>query len=224
MKQTRIFLLPTIFFLLVGSAHAGKAEDLAAKVQKVYDKAVAYTADFEQETNSPLIRKPMVATGKLAFKKPGKVRFEYLKPIQQLMVSDGVKLWFYQPELQQVTITAPKQQIAEKLALIFLGGAGDIQKEFNVALGTTPSPTKGDVLKLTPKVDDATFNEILLVVDPKTGEVNETWIKTAVGQTLRYRFTNASTKRKLDDSEFTFQVPKGIDVIDEKNTPILKMR
>ena len=44
------------------------------------------------------------SSGTMAFARPGKFRWSYEQPYQQLLVSDGARLWSYDKDLEQVTI------------------------------------------------------------------------------------------------------------------------
>jgi outer membrane lipoprotein carrier protein len=212
-----------LLLAIPGQALAATAEEqLAAKVQSVYDKVPSYTADFENEfINKMMPGAGQKASGKVSFKKPGKMRWEYTSKPEQLIISDGKSAWWYQPDLQQVQIADADQYLNNRASIVFLGGQGKLTEEFTIAEGKRPKDAAdGDVLELKPKTPDATFSRVLLIVNSKTGLVNETWVYDFLGNATRVRFSNAQTGKKLDDSLFTFTAPKGIDVIDRRqNSP-----
>lgn len=210
----------TLAFLLLLAATpaaADPATDLAAKVQKVYDKVPSYTADFEQQTASKLAGQGPTATGTVAFKKPGKMHWAYKTPVLQDIISDGTTLWLYQPNDKQVVISDAAQYLKNRASITFLAGQGKLTSEFNVSIGTPPAGAgKGTALEMVPKKEDPTAAKVILLVDPKTGLVAESWVYDFMGNATHVRFTNAKTGRKLKDEAFVFTVPKGIDVIDQR--------
>jgi outer membrane lipoprotein carrier protein len=204
-----VFLL-----LLPRPARADEAQDLVKKVQRVYDNVPSFSADFEQATLSKMFGGAQQAAGKVVFKKPGKMRWTYLSPVTQEIISDGKSFWFYAPADKQVQVGDAGGFLKNRASITFLAGKGQLSAEFNVAIGKAPEgAAPGTVLELTPKVEDPTAAKVLLIVDPKTGLVNETWVFDFAKNATRVRFTNADTKRKLKDDLFTFQVPPGVDIV-----------
>lgn len=204
-------------FAVAAPAFADEAADLAAKVQTVYDKVPSYTADFAQETASKLAGAGPEARGTVAFKKPGRMRWTYTTPVPQEIISDGKTLWLYQPNDKQVIVSEAAKYLKNRASITFLAGQGKLTSEFNVAL-TTPPPGagKGTALELVPKQPDPTAARVVLLVDPKTGLVAESWVYDFMGNATHVRFTNAETGNKLKDDRFRFDIPKGIDIIDQR--------
>lgn len=213
----RTLALAILLSLTNVPAYADPATDLAAKVQKVYDKVPSYTADFEQQTVSKLAGQGPTAAGTVAFKKPGKMRWIYQKPVPQDIISDGKTLWLYQPNDKQVVVSDAAQYLKNRASITFLAGQGKLTDEFNVSIGQPPAGAgPGTALEMVPKKEDPTAAKVILVVDPKSGLVSESWVYDFLGNATHVRFTNAQTGRKLKDEEFTFTVPPGIDVIDQR--------
>ena len=70
----------------------------------------AYTRDlsslsgaFTQEVRDKNGRVSRQSAGTFAIARPGKFRFVYEKPYKQTIVSDGVTVWLYDEDLNQVT-------------------------------------------------------------------------------------------------------------------------
>src|SRR5262245_16215005 len=76
--------------------------DVVDKVQARYDETKDFTANVQQELVMASGGKTMKAGGKVAFKKPGKKRWEIKDGVSQVIVADGKTLWFYEPDEQQV--------------------------------------------------------------------------------------------------------------------------
>ena len=208
--------IPILLFLLslATLAQAESAEQLTERVQRVYDKVPSYVADFQQESVLKMTGQASSAKGKVSFKKPGKMRWDYLTPVPQEIVSDGKTLWIYQPNDKQVLVSSAEKFLKNRASITFLAGKGRLQDEFNVKIGKAPDPAiAGTVLELIPKQPDASASRVLLIVDPKTALVTETWVYDFLGNATRVRFTNAETGRKLIDAKFVFTPPPGIDII-----------
>src|SRR5205085_9079615 len=74
---------------------------IVAKLQARYDTTSAFRADFAQRTAVASVGDSDVAKGTVAFRKPGKMRWNYREPDEQQIISDGTTLWIYQPADQQ---------------------------------------------------------------------------------------------------------------------------
>jgi outer membrane lipoprotein carrier protein len=206
---------PIIALLLsAGTLRADAAGDLAAKVQAAYDKAPSYSARFEQESLVKATGNTTRAEGTVTFKKPGKMRWIYVKPVDQEIISDGKQVWIYQPEDKQVVVGSAAKILKNRASITFLAGEGRLGDEFNIRSGTLPAGTaKGSVLELTPKKTDASVTRVLLVADPATGFVSESWVYDFMGNSTRVRFLSPQVGKKVADSHFVFIPPAGIDII-----------
>ena len=200
--------------LSAGTVRADAAGDLAAKVQAAYDKAPSYTARFEQESHVKATGNTTRAEGTVTFKKPGKMRWIYVKPVDQEIISDGKQVWIYQPEDKQVVVGSAAKILKNRASITFLAGEGRLGDEFNIRTGTLPAgAAKGTVLELTPKAADPSVTRVLLVADPATGYVAESWVYDFMGNSTRVRFLEPKVGKKVPDAHFVFTPPAGIDVI-----------
>ena len=94
-------LLFLLFALALGSAvQAGGVDRLQAFIAG----AKTAEADFTQTVTDKNGRVTQQASGRMAFARPGKFRWDYNKPYEQVIVGDGSKLWLYDTDLDQVTV------------------------------------------------------------------------------------------------------------------------
>ncbi|MDE2600664.1 MAG: outer membrane lipoprotein chaperone LolA [Rhodocyclaceae bacterium] len=154
--------------------------------------------------------KKQESSGSMAFSRPGKFRWSYEKPYQQLLVSDGVKLWSYDKDLEQVTIKKLGDALGNTPAA-FLAGSGDLEKNFTLS---EPGKVEGvEVVDAVPKDKDSTFQRVRIgFVDklPKMMEVRDNF-----GQVTTLLFTGFERNPSLPAGTFTFVPPKGVDVVGE---------
>lgn len=150
------------------------------------------------------------SSGTLAFSRPGKFRWSYEKPYQQLLVSDGVKLWSYDKDLEQVTTRKLGDALGNTPAA-FLAGSGDVEKNFTLS---EPGKIDGvDIVDAVPKDKDSTFQRVRIgFVDklPKMMEVRDNF-----GQVTTLVFTGFERNPTLPAGTFSFTPPKGVDVVGE---------
>lgn len=147
--------------------------------------------------------------GQFAFSRPGNFRWEIESPDQQLIVTDGKKLHFYDKDLRQVTVRPAGEAIqATPAAVLF--GFGDLNDSFRLSeLGA-----HGGVawVEAVPKAADSGFDRIR--VGLRDGQPVAMEVSDAFGQVNRYQFSGLKTDVKIPDSQFRFVPPAGVDVLE----------
>lgn len=191
------------------------ADALLAKVQKYYDQTKDYSADFNQSYTRVALSKTSESSGKVTIKKPGMMRWEYKKPEEKLFVADGTQLTVYEPEIEQAIID-PNFKTAElSTSISFLWGQGKLSDSFNATIGD-PAKLGTDkampVLELVPK-KDATYQKLVLVLDPKTSQVVESILYETSGNINRFKFKNPALNKGVKEDLFKFTPPAGVDII-----------
>ncbi|MCK6544422.1 outer membrane lipoprotein chaperone LolA [Myxococcota bacterium] len=194
---------------------ADPAMALMTEVQKYYDQTKDFSAEFTQLYTRVALSKTTESSGKVSIKKPGMMRWEYEKPAKKLFVADGTKLWVYEPEEEQVVEDKNFKTTELSSSISFLFGEGKLQDSFTAKVG---DPAKyglakdARVLELVPK-RDATYTRLVLVLDPKTSQVNESILYEASGNTNRFKFRSPKINSGIAASTFTFTPPPGVEVI-----------
>jgi chaperone LolA len=200
--------LPLFFLALIlsGAAHAGGVERLKAFIVG----AQTAEADFSQTVSDKSGRITQQASGKMAFARPGKFRWDYSKPYQQVIVGDGVKLWLYDVDLEQVTVKSLGDVIAGTPAAL-LAGDNAIAKYFS--LKDAGQGGGLEWLEATPKNKDTTFERI------RMGFQGDVLVQMELfdffGQRTTLKLTNFARNPSVPASTFKFTPPKGADVIGE---------
>lgn len=147
--------------------------------------------------------------GRFAFLRPGNFRWEIESPDQQLIVTDGRKLHFYDKDLQQVTVREAGDAIqATPAAVLF--GMGDLEESFTLReLGP-----RGGVawIEAVPKSADSGFERIR--VGLREGKPVAMEVLDGFGQINRYEFSQLDTKTPVPASQFVFTPPRGVDVLE----------
>jgi outer membrane lipoprotein carrier protein len=185
------------------------------RMQKNYDQAKDFQAAFSQKYTSVSMNRTKVSTGKLTFKKPGRMRWDYDQPEPKMFLSTGQLLWMYEPEDKQ----AFKQDLKQSqlpAALSFLLGKGRLGDEFEVFdAGNVPYGTAAQYrLSLKPKQPQATYKSIYFVVDPRSFLVVESVLVNAQGDVNDITFTDLKVNTKVADTLFKWTPPPGTRVID----------
>jgi outer membrane lipoprotein carrier protein len=189
---------------------ADSVKEAVAKVQSRYEGTKTMEADFRQTVESPTLASSLKTSGKVAFEKPNRMRWDYDPPDTQTIVGDGTNLWLYQPDMNQVIKAPLGKAFQASTPLTFLSGLGSLDRDFTVTLDKeTPEVW---VLKLVPK-KDAALGTLGLTVRKNDASIAEARITDAAGTTTRIAFENERRNARLDAARFTFTPPPGVDVV-----------
>ena len=147
-------------------------------------------------------------SGTFAFARPGKFRWTYDKPFDQLIVGDGEKVWVYDRDLNQVIVRKLDAALGATPAALL---AGDNALENNFALVAAGSENGIEYVDATPKAPDSQFKRIRLgFVDSLPRRMVLT---DAFGQATELTFTDVRRNPALAPETFSFTPPKGADVV-----------
>lgn len=182
----------------------------AERLNELLSQAQTMTGSFSQMTLSSNGASLQDTTGSLELKRPGMFRWHTDPPLEQLLVSDGEKIWLYDPDLEQVTIQQMDQRLSHTPALLLSGDVSQLQDSFRIEW--TQSGSVED-FNLTPTDADSMFDD--LRVSFSDGVINDMQMSDPVGQRTNILFRNVELNAPLGDARFTFEVPDGVDVISE---------
>jgi outer membrane lipoprotein carrier protein len=214
--RVSLFLSTGYWLLATGyPAQAASAADVVRRLQARYDATTGFRADFSQEVESATLGQKVTSRGKVYFKKPGRMRWEFAEP-EQTLVSDGEFFWLYQPAEKQVLKTPFQQAFRSNTPASFLLGVGRIDRDFTASLRGEGGDTYG--LRLTPKQDPEAIGTLELEVDAKTFDIVQATVIDPLGNTTRLRFTNIDRKAPLQETLFRLTIPPGVDVVEPMPT------
>ncbi len=193
------------------------AREVAARVQSFYDQTTSVAAAFYQTYVNKLYQRTDRSRGRVVFKKPGKMRWNYDAPNGKVIVSDGRKLLMFEPGDGGEPGQLLEQAIADSQlpqALSFLMGTGRLENDFTFRLldAAKEGFTNGDVLELRPRVESPHYQRILFYVerDPRfRGLVRRVLIIDPNGNRNRFDFSAFEFNRAAADDQFRFQPPAG---------------
>jgi outer membrane lipoprotein carrier protein len=166
-------------------------------------------SDFAQSVQDSRGQVTDKSTGKLLIKKPGKFRWDYAKPNAQTIVSDGQRIWLYDPDLEQVTIRNADLSLEGTPAML-LSGDGKLRDSFEIE--HVESRDDMTVINLAPKRNDTDFK--LLQVALRKDQLVAMSLTDKLGQTTLLQFQQFKRNANVADSQFKFTPPAGVDVID----------
>jgi chaperone LolA len=200
------FISVVLALALSGAAHAGGVERLKAFISG----ARTAEADFTQTVTDKTGRVTQEASGKMAFARPGKFRWDYVKPYEQVIVGDGTRLWLYDADLDQVTVKALGDVIAGTPAAL-LAGDDAIEKHFK--LKNAGESDGLEWLEATPVSRDTSFERVRMGF--KGDVLVQMELFDHFGQHTTLRLSRLVRNPAIAPSRFTFTPPKGADIIGE---------
>jgi outer membrane lipoprotein carrier protein len=126
----------------------------------------------------------------------------------QLMVCDGVNLWFYDRDLQQVTVKPVDAALSATPAML-LSGAVDVRKSFTI---TDAGQRMGlDWVLVEPNGTDADFRSALFGFEH--GDLKRMILEDKLDQTATIIFEKIERNGRVSPREVSFTPPAGADVI-----------
>jgi outer membrane lipoprotein carrier protein len=150
------------------------------------------------------------SSGTFLFARPGKFIWIYQKPYEQLLQADGVKLYIYDKDLNQVTIKKLGGALSSSPAAI-LFGSNDLEKNFTLKEGGDKDGLEW--LEATPKDKDSTFEKIGIGLRHGVPEAME--LRDAFGNLSLLSFKKFEKNPVITPGQFKFVVPKGADVFND---------
>jgi outer membrane lipoprotein carrier protein len=222
-------LLWTIVLFLFSMPNS-EAADLASRLEAQYRGAKTLQATFLERylENGAVVRSE---AGTAYFRRPGKMRWEYLRPEKDLFLVDGKTAWFYVPADHTVTRAPAKQSEDLRTPLALLAGRMKISRICSrVELADKERPLReGDAVlrcvvrgesknaesqaqsdtALSANATDAIFFEVAR----DTGELARLIVRQAGGVAVEFRFENWRFDPPIPESMFHFEPPPGVAIV-----------
>ena len=172
------------------------------------------SARFEQQVFDRSGKAVDKSAGSFAFSRPGKFRWTYERPVKQLLVGDGAKLWIHDADLNQVTVKRIDKAMSSTPAAL-LAGKEDITAVFTLTDGGSADGLGWVVA--TPKQQDTGFEKVRIGMKGRTLAAME--LTDALGGLTKLAFSELKANPALGAETFRFTPPKGADVIDDTAAP-----
>lgn len=187
-------------------AHA----DAIAQLEHFFQQAHSLKGQFVQrvyETQGPLLR---TTSGTFELARPDRFNWTYAKPHEQQIVSDGKKMWIYDKDLAQVTVSPVAKKLGQA-PIALLGGGTPLSESFKLS---DDGAREGlDWVELIPKQQrNAQFDRILLGLS--AGLVRQMVLYDQFGHRTVIQLTHIALNPALPASDFSFSAPPGVDVVD----------
>jgi len=127
----------------------------------------------------------------------------------QLMVSDGRNLWYFDRDLQQVTVRPMTAALSATPAML-LSGTVDVRQHFTESSAGNRDGL--DWVYVEPRSATADFKSALFGFDRK-GTLQRMILEDKLGQVVTIIFQDVEVNAPVPAAELTFTPPPGTDVI-----------
>ena len=196
-----------LVLLLAATAHAASID----RYREFLDGTRSARAAFEQKVydrNGQLVQE---TRGSFVFQRPGKFRWVYDKPADQVIVGDGKRVWIYDRQLNQVTVRKLEAALGSTPAALLAGGT-DVEKAF--ILSDDGAKDGLEWVLARPRQSEAGFESVRMGFHGNALQAME--LTDNFGQTTYLRFSKLERNPKVNPNDFRFDPPKGADVLGDK--------
>ncbi|MGF1737133.1 outer membrane lipoprotein chaperone LolA [Photobacterium satsumensis] len=203
-KKVLLSMLVASPLLLAGQALANPQQELSTRLGKVN----AFSADFKQTLISPEGDLLGEGEGDVAIKRPNLFRWNTVMPDENLLVSDGKTLWYYNPFIEQVTAVWLQDATEQTPFVLLTRNSSADWQNYNVS-------QTADTFTLTPKSGASSMGKFVVTV-AKSGEVRSFSVVEQDGQRSNFKLSKFK-KQTPASSLFTFTPPQGVELDDQRN-------
>lgn len=196
------------FGLFSLAAMAQANPQAVAELQKRLELASQYSADFDQTVRSSKGKEIQKGSGKFQVKRPNLFRMDTQKPQENLIVSDGQTLWFYDPFVSQVTANWVKDAVNNTPFVLLTSNEKSHWDQYDVQQNM-------DAFVLKPKAKKSAIKQFDIRID-SNGLLKGFSTIERDGQSNLYVLRNI-TSAPVSSDRFKFSVPKGAELDDQRN-------
>jgi len=182
------------------------------EVEKVYTSA-GFSADFIQASTIKAMEITDSASGRLMVKYPGKMRWVYQSPEEQIIVSDGEHLWIYRPEDNQVLRGQASSFFGDGKGAGFLSDIRRIRDDFHITLEDIRFGESYSLM-LVPRQKTWDLVRINLLVSKQNYYITQVYTYNAYEDVTRIEFSNLEFNGAMEPSFFEFKMPPNVDILE----------
>ena len=186
-------------------------------IQNHYEKILTFEANFIQESYIRMMNQTQSVEGKVKIKKPGKMRWVYGAPEEQVLISDENTLWLYIPEEEQATKVPVESIYSSNTPALFLAGQGKLTQAFNVE--SVNQQKKKIIVTLIPKTTQESLARLVLFADKKNYQITGSTVYDKLGNKTTIRFNQIRVNKKISEKQFQLNTPPNVEILDYTQTP-----
>ncbi len=205
MSKQKLFCALLGLALLGPALAGGQSESL---VRRYFRDLESLRADFIQTVYDEQSRLIEASSGRVHMQKPGRFSWDYQEPAVQMVIADGERLWFYDVDLEQVSVKRMDEALATT-PMALLSGAAPIDKAFTV--GETFMQGGLQWCELRPKDSQGEFKSLWVAFE---GDILRTIeLEDAFNRRTRLSFEKLERNVDIEPALFIFIPPPGVDIV-----------
>ena len=204
------FSLQSAVLLAQGAAVQSPLEELVATLAGTS----SIQADVEQLILSQDGRQIQALQARLIMQKPDKLNWQVTEPYEESMVSDGQSLWYYEPDLEQVSIQDFPEDVENNPILLLNDDLQAIADAYEVSMGYVDDEVRQYVL--LPLASSSSYERFSMTFSGQN--LLQMQFESSVGQLTSFSFSNITNNVDIDPTVFDFAIPQDVDVIDSRET------
>jgi len=196
--------------------------EIARKLQSTYEKATTVTADFNQSTAMKFSSRVRQGSGTMLFRKPGRMRWDYIAPDHQVLTSDGETISMYFEKNRQMIVSNAKEYLQSDVTYSFFAGTGNILHDFDVTEPDFSNTEKNTFLiQLTPKSSHPNVSSIYAWISHDTFLITHLQIIDHFETVTDLFFNNIQIDndsyggKEIKDDLFIFIPPPDTEIIEQ---------
>lgn len=203
-------LLTMLLCVAAATASAqSTVDELGQKLVKDFlTKIITLESRFEQslvDAEGAVVDR---TSGLLEIERPSRFRWSYSEPYEQQLIADGLNIWSYDLDLEQVTVKPQAEALANTPALL-LGGSKEALQQFEFGATTIEEVTTW--VRLDPKNKESGFNRVELgFID---GELRRMVFFDNLEQQTFVGLYDVRVNEPIDAARFEFEVPDNVDLV-----------
>lgn len=205
----RLMLALTLVFSSAGHLWA---TDLTDKIQNHYDHLSSFRAFFLQKLTNASSGQVQERLGNIAYARPHFIRWETTSPEPELLIIGQDMVWNYFPEEETAYRYSLTEVLDSKTMLRFISGEANLKEDFVIEdLGQDDGYLH---LKLLPQEPEPSLVEGEIWVHPEYFMIERIKLLDFFGNENALELTGIEQNVVLDDQEFVFTPPQGIDILE----------
>ncbi len=206
----KLFCIAFILVLMVIS-EVRADEGAIERLQSFLERLQSIEADFTQHVDEADGHMPQASKGRFSAKRPGLFRWDYHEPFEQMILSDGSHVYYYEMDLAQVTKT--NAALLEETPAAFFVSGRPLTETFSLNVIKDPMWSLPG-LRLTP-LQEGAIQQLVLTLHPQKDEILNLEVLDSLGNHSRFTFQKIRFNQTMEGDRFQFIIPDGVDVIDE---------
>jgi len=210
--RRRVALMAVVF------APVTLAQDLPNGAQAL-EEILSQTSSLRAEVNQLLMdqdgRDLQETSATLIMQKPASFSWRITDPYEEVTVTDGITIWRYEPDLEQVTVQDFDSELDRTPVMLLNGNANSISDAYNVSA----TRVDANVLRfiLNPRRPSSLFESMSLTFEGPV--LREMQFEDSLGQRTSLGFSQVERNQSVPANIFTFTPPDGVELIDNRSAP-----